>query len=55
MKKSKLTRSTIFSYMFVRFFRIFMHREIIFNKKKIFKNKRVTFGNSGTKIKNRSI
>ena len=51
MKKCKLTRSTIFSYMFVRFFRIFTHRRITFDKNKKSKNKRVTFGNSGTKIK----
>ena len=55
MKKCKLTRSTIFSYMFVSFFRIFTHRRITFDKNKKSKNKRVTFGNSGTKIKNRSI
>ena len=44
-----------FSYMFVRFFRIFMHRRITFNKNKKSKNKRVTFENSGAKIKKRSI
>ena len=37
--------------MFVRFFRIFMHRRITFDKNKTSKNKRVTFGNSGTKSK----
>ena len=35
-------QSTIFAYMFVRFFRIFTHSGITFDKNKTFKNKRVT-------------